>query len=186
MLQAFRNSDVLDDGCGLVSSTPGQFLLVAGEDRGRHAIEDIEVIGAQVSVSSIEGLVEDNPQTLVLSLTGTLVVRVHSQIDLLGVLPSILILGHVRAVTHGVLATLLGVCQSRVGKRGVGGVAQALHVVRFRALQLDDEGVVVNDLQATFHIASAIVVGANNISEETCGTQVLLRGHLPCLDEVLC
>ena len=186
MLQTFRNSDVLDDGCGLVSSTSGQFLLVGGEDRGRHAIEDIEVIGAQVGVSSIEGRVEDNANAVILRGTRTGVVGVHSQIDLLGVLPSILALGHVGAVTHGVLATLLGVCQSRVGKRGVGGVAQALHVVRFRALQLDDEGVVVNDLQATFHIASAIVVGANNISEETCGTQVLLRGHLPCLDEVLC
>ena len=84
------------------------------------------------------------------------------------------------------LATLLGVCQSRVGKRRVSGVAQALHVVRLRALQLDDEGVVVNDLQATFHVASAVIIGANNISEEACGTQVLLRGHLPCLDEVLC
>ena len=186
MLQAFRNSDVLDDGCGLVSSTPGQFLLVAGEDRGGHAIEDIEVIGAQVSVSSIEGLVEDNPQTLVLSLTGTLVVGVHGQIDLLGVLPSVLILGHVRAVTHGVLATLLGVCQSRVGKRRVGGVAQALDEVRLRALQLDDEGVVVNDLQATFHVASAVIVGTDNASEEACGAQVFLRGHLPCLNEVLC
>ena len=84
------------------------------------------------------------------------------------------------------LATLLGVCQGRVGKRRVCGVAQALDEVRLRALQLDDEGVVVNDLQATFHIASAVIIGANDASEEACGAQVFLRGHLPCLNEVLC
>ena len=186
MLQAFRNSDVLDDGCGLVSGTPGQFLLVAGEDRGGHAIEDIEVIGAQVSVSSIEGLVEDDADAIILRGTRTRVVGVHGQIDLLGVLPSILTVGHVRAVTHGVLATLLGVCQSRVGKRRVGGVAQALHEVRFGALQLDDEGVVIEDLEAAFHVARAIIVSTDDTCEEACRAQVLLRGHLPCLNEVLC
>ena len=101
-------------------------------------------------------------------------------------LPSILTVRHVGAVTHGVLATVLGVCQSRVGKRRVGGVAQALHKVRLGALQLDNEGVVIEDLEAAFHVARAVIVGADNVSEEACGTEVLLRGHLPCLDEVLC
>ena len=101
-------------------------------------------------------------------------------------LPSIVTVGHVGAVTHGVLATVLGVCQSRVGKRRVGGVAQALHEVRLGTLQLDNEGVVIEDLEAAFHVARAVIVGADNVSEEACGTEVLLRGHLPCLDEVLC
>jgi len=184
VIQVLRDGQRHDAGVGLVDGGAREGLLVGGHGGGGNGVEDVDVTSLEVVVGGIHRVVEDEGHAPVLGLLVADVVLVGDEGDLDVVLPRVVGGQLVGAVADRLLAAGLGVVEGRVGQRRVGGVAEAADEVVAGLLQLDREGVVVDDLDAG-QLADAFLIGAFEGVEEGGLLLVLGGDEVPGSSEVL-
>ena len=145
MIEIGRDGEGLAHGTGLVvCHDVGVGLEGLGRGR-RDGIHDVEVAGLHVGVGGIGGGVDLEGHAVIVDLDVALVVGVLDQHDLLVVIPA----GElVRAVADRLLAEGLRVLVERFRQRGEALVTDLDREGGVRLVHGDDEGVVVDDLEA--------------------------------------
>ena len=188
MLHIGRNSELLNDGAGLVVRLDGGVLLEGLGGGGRDGLHHVEGTGLDVGVGGLILGVDLEGHAVVLGDAVALVVGVLHQHDLVVVVPRLEL---VRAVADRLLAEGLRILEEGFRQRGERGIADLDGEHRIGLVQIDGEFLIIDDLQTlelfiTLELVSVLqrVIALDGGEEGGAELGVLGVGRVaPCLGE---